>query len=237
MKIVVNHLTRMQKGCMCVAGLDLATGRHVRPMLQSQMRTSFLARHGGPFEMGAIVDLGWTKRVGQRPEIEDHLFHRSEARQIGDMAAGEFWQMLEAAAQPKLRLIFGDDLQQRGRRSYGVDVGKGAASLGCYVAASRPQLCIQRRGEQSRGRIRIEFSDGQYDFELGMTDVRLYGDDHVTPDDAVVQRTNQRLQSAAKVILSVGLTRPFRSTDDQSELHWLQVNNIHCQDDPCWRLD
>jgi hypothetical protein len=37
MQIVINHLTRMQRGFMCVAGVDLATGRHVRPVLASQL--------------------------------------------------------------------------------------------------------------------------------------------------------------------------------------------------------
>lgn len=45
-----------------------------------------------------------------------------------------------------------------------------------------------------------------------------------------------RLAAAAEVILSVGLTRLFMSTDDHARLHWLQVNNIHVADDPCWQL-
>jgi hypothetical protein len=38
------------------------------------------------------------------------------------------------------------------------------------------------------------------------------------------------------VILSVGLTRPFRKWGDSEERHWLQVNNIHLEDDPLWQL-
>jgi hypothetical protein len=32
-KIVVNHLTRMQQGYICVSGLKLGTCHHVRPIL------------------------------------------------------------------------------------------------------------------------------------------------------------------------------------------------------------
>ena len=32
MKIVVSHLTRMQRGTVCVAGLDVDSGQHVRPI-------------------------------------------------------------------------------------------------------------------------------------------------------------------------------------------------------------
>jgi hypothetical protein len=37
------------------------------------------------------------------------------------------------------------------------------------------------------------------------------------------------------VILSVGLTRPWRKQEDTAERHWLQVNNVHLQDNPLWR--
>jgi hypothetical protein len=235
-KLVVNHLTRMQKGFICVAGIDLATCQHVRPLLQSQMRKNMLAGHGGPFDMGCVIDLGWTKYIGTRPETEDYLFHRSEARSTGDMPADEFWALLKQLAKPKLGEIFGTDLVPRGPHSYAVDVGHGIASLGCYVTPSRPQLFLQQRDPLSRGRIRIQFRSGDYEFELGVTDIRLYRDDHVTPDPDVVQRVADRLQGGPEVILSVGLTRAFRGAADEPALHWLQINNIHFKDDPCWRL-
>ena len=34
MEILVTHLTRMKEQCICVAGIDLATGKHVRPVLE-----------------------------------------------------------------------------------------------------------------------------------------------------------------------------------------------------------
>ena len=236
MKLVVNHLTRMQKGFICVAGVDLATGQHVRPLLQSLMRKDMLVRHGGPFDMGRVVEFGWTKYIGTRPETEDYLFHRSEARSIGDMPADEFWELLRKLAKSKLGEIFGWDLSPRGPRSYAVDEGRGVASLGCYIPPTRPRLLLQQRDPLSRGRIRIQFESGQYEFDLGVTDVRLYRDDHVTPNPDMVQRVAGRLEDGPQVILSVGLTRAFRGAPDEPALHWLQVNNIHLADDPCWRL-
>lgn len=236
MRIVVNHLTRMQKGFICVAGVELATERHVRPMLQSQMRTRFLARYGGPFEIGEIVDLGWTKPIGEPPAVEDHLFHRSEARRAGDLGPDEFWQLLQRIARPTLREIFGDALGRQGPRSYGVAVGNGSASLGCYRPASLPRLFVQKRDAESHGRVRIELQAGDDQLDLGVTDIRLYGPDHYTPDPQTVDHINARLQAAASVILSVGLTRPFAGSDEREPCHWLQVNNLHFPDDPCWRL-
>ena len=226
----------MQKGFVCVAGVDLATGQHVRPVLRSLLRKALLARYGGPFDIGRVVDLGWTRYRGTRPETEDYLFHQSEARSMGDMPANEFWDMLCRLAKPKLGEIFGKDLQPRGPHSYAVDVGHGVASLGCYLPASCPHLFVEQRDAQSRGRIRMGFHAGDYSFELSVTDIRLYGDDHVTLAREVVERISRRLEDASGVILGVGLTRAFRGQADEPALHWLQVNNIHFADEPCWRL-
>src|SRR5260370_42124155 len=49
--LVINHLTRMQQGYICVAGVDLETGRHVRPVLRRRMGTVNLVRNGGLFDM------------------------------------------------------------------------------------------------------------------------------------------------------------------------------------------
>ena len=91
-----------------------------------------------------------------------------------------------------------------------------------------------RPGKPSQ--IRMQFSDGDYVLDCGVTDIRLYRDDHVTPDTKRVERVAKRLKSATGLILSVGLTRPYASSPDFSPVHWLQVNNIHLQDDPIWQL-
>src|SRR5262249_38600569 len=37
------------------------------------------------------------------------------------------------------------------------------------------------------------------------------------------------------VILSVGLARAFQASGDTARRHWLQVNNLHLEDDPVWK--
>jgi four helix bundle suffix protein len=233
MKIVVNHLTRMQKGFMCVAGVNLETGRHVRPLLRQQMRTTFLTRNGGLFDIGRIVDLGRTRYIGKPPEVEDHLFYPHNAAPCDDMAPPEFWRLLTKLAKPKLVEIFGPELHRRGRGSCAVELGHGIASLGCFVA-DNPRLILQEAN--GRHRIRMRFQSGSHEFDVPVTDIRLYGSDHVTPDRAIVSRTAERLESTASVVLSVGLTRPFKKTAAEPALHWLQVNNIHFAEDPVWQL-
>jgi len=71
---------------------------------------------------------------------------------------------------------------------------------------------------------------------LLLQDIRLFANDYVTPDMDVMKRVNERIQAGIGVILSVGLTRPFTPSPELAPQHWLQVNNIHLEDNPIWPL-
>jgi hypothetical protein len=79
MRIIVNHLTRMQPGYICVAGVDVSNGHHVRPVLRGRLTTDLLASKGGPFDMAALVDIGRVESCGHAPETEDYNFDPSTA--------------------------------------------------------------------------------------------------------------------------------------------------------------
>ena len=67
MQLLINHLTRMHGGHICLAGVDLETRQHVRPMLANDPVPFYLlARYGGPFEMARIVDLGLPRHAPSR---------------------------------------------------------------------------------------------------------------------------------------------------------------------------
>jgi hypothetical protein len=224
MQIVINHLTRMQKGFMCAAGVDPATGRHVRPVLASQLRTDMLACHGGPFELGFRVELGETRFVGKVPEIEDRQFEAAAARQRERVPPDEFWQLLTGLAAESLADIFGPDLQPFGAASCGVEEFHGLRSLGCYWA-HRPRIRLQATGDHTR--IRFDFSEGTRRYSVPVTDTRLYREDHVTPDGAGVERWQRDLNGCERLLVSVGLSRAYKSSDEAPAIHWLQVNNLH----------
>ena len=138
-------------------------------------------------------------------------------------------------SEPKLLNIFGEDLIAIGSSSCGVEVGKGAASLGCLMPKPYPRLYVRMRSDRP-DQIRMRFNDGDFHLDCSVTDIRLYRDDHVTPNERLVQRVVGRLQSDVEVILGMGLTRAYASRADFDPVHWLQVNNIHLQDDPTWQL-
>ncbi len=78
---------------------------------------------------------------------------------------------------------------------------------------------------------------GRIPLNVSVTDIRLYGADHVTPDPAAVSAAQAKLASSAEVLLSVGLTRAYSDwLSNQPPLHWLQVNNLHFVEEPLWNL-
>jgi hypothetical protein len=215
MRIVVNHLTRMQRGFICVAGLDMQTRQHVRPVMQRRLSTDFLLRQRGPFEMAHEVD------------------HR-HALSVRTLKPGDFWNLLRLASQPHLSDIFGAELSAT-EFACSVPSGQGKASLGCMVPVGRPTLYSNARLERA-DQIRMRFSDGVLRVDAAVTDIRLFANDYVTPDLVVMKQVNERIQAGIGVILSIGLTRPFTPSPERAPQHWLQVNNIHLEDNPNWAL-
>jgi hypothetical protein len=225
MRIIVNHLTRMQAGYICVAGVDVATGRHVRPVVQHRMGRSLLRRNGGPFDLGAVVDLGQTIAVGEPPSMEDHSFTPAGARRVKDASPDYFWRLLERVARDNLAEIFGDRLERHGR-TLALDAHTGVASLGVLRPAA-----TTLQYDPASGKLRLQLGDGDDLLSLSVTDLRLFEQDQVTPRQFVVDEIASRLSRGVGVLLSVGLTRLYRALGDSAHRHYLQANNIHLEDD------
>ncbi len=229
MQIVVNHLTRMQPGYICVAGIDPSNGQHIRPVLRSERLTrNLLALNGGPFGIASLVDLGPVKYCGQAPELEDHCFHFLNVRNLGIVSPERFWQLLQSTTHTSMVDIFGPAIQPF-RNGCIIDVGTGKASLGCLIPTNPPKLSLTRDA-----RIRAYITDGTFTVNLSVTDLRLCEADHKTPKEGLIRKINARIQSGTPVILSIGLTRPWKHPDDAVERHWLQVNNFHLKDNLPW---
>jgi hypothetical protein len=230
LKIVVNHLTRMQPGYICVAGLDLQTNAHVRPVLdRSRLTVNLLKRKGGPFDIAVVIDLGDTKPQGTPPEIEDHLFDPGQLTAVKELSAERFWKLLKSVSRSTITEIFGKKLQAQ-RKGCAVDEGTGSASLGCLLPAVPPEVFIN-----SWGNIRARINDGVFNVELSVTDLRFYKDDQHDIQPKVVTDVQRRIKKGIGVVISVGLARAFVAKGDNARRHWLQVNNIHLEDDPTWQ--
>jgi len=237
MRIVVNHLTRMRAGYICVAGVDVETGKHVRPVLaEGALPIDLLLRYGGPFDMARMVDLGAVRSSPEKPHVEDRVIVPSRLRSTGPLPAAEFWSVLQGLCGQTLRAIFGDDLVRVGGQSWAVPAGKGGVSLGCLRPKRGPSLRYLAAGRSGRPEVRIALDDAGMTLNAPVTDIRLYGDDHLTPRPDLVDSVARRLRRGEGVILGLGLTRPFASKPEADPLCWLQVTNIHLEGDPAWQL-
>ena len=213
-----------------MAGVDVNTLNHVRPVLRyGRLTTDLLRRNGGPLDIGSVVDLGPTAYAGHAPELEDHYFDPERAIWLFDDDPDDYWKFLNQMAQESLVEIFGPDLEQWDE-SCTVDVGEGHASLGCLAPEEQPWLYVDHRGA-----VRMVLECMTPSADLAVTDLRMYERDHKTPRVDLVTDVQSRIEAGAEVILSVGLTRAWRKQGDTAERHWLQINNIHLQDDPLWR--
>lgn len=238
MRVVVTHLTRMRRGFICAAGIDLHTGGHVRLLPRGrELGYPDLAAHGGLFEIGSVLDVGYAIPRGQPPETEDHEFVRRISRRVENLDGAQLWKRMKGISKTALVEIFGQDLKPIGHEHAAVEPGFGQVSLGVLSIYSdhRPELVIEHHDR--RDRIRIKLRTGRVPLNLSVTDVRLYGADHVTPDPAAVESAQERLAASAEILLSVGLTRAYSDwLSDQPPLHWLQVNNLHFVENPFWNL-
>jgi Dual OB-containing domain len=236
MKIAVTHLTRMERGYFCVAGVNIDTGTHVRPVQpMGRLRDNLCAQRGGPFDMATVVDLGLTRPIPSPPEVEDYEFTPSHARATKLIEPALFWGMLTHLSRPSLRTIFGPNLRCVGAGSAIVDQGAGMASLGCLRPLRQPSMYLRSRADKPP-QPRLRFSDGTFELDLSITDLRLVERDHQTVRGDVFDAAARRLDNGVPVLLSIGLTRPYSGDEDRAPVHWLQVNNLHFEDLPCWRL-
>src|SRR5215208_5579194 len=137
LQILVDHLTRMQPGYFCVAGVDVNTPRHIRPVLRrGRLTIELLSTGTGPFDVGSVVDLEPATYAGRAPELEAHHF---------DEDLGVYRDALHGVARESLEEIFGSALELWDE-SGTVDVGEGRASLGCLKPEKQPWLYVDHRG-------------------------------------------------------------------------------------------
>ena len=235
MRVAITHLTRMRNGHVCVAGVDIETLRHVRPVLPTrQLGVRELATRGGPFDLATVVELGTVTPTPARPAVEDHRFNPWQAAGLVPIPGPAYWDLLGRLARTKLRAIFGTRLEPHGAGGAALPEGIGSASLGCLAPTGRPRLRVIGRPDGSAA-LRMWLSDGELNASVSVTDLRLYQADRETPDLDAVSRVQAHLDSRERVLLSVGLTRAFARPGEASA-HWLQVNNIHVESTPSWRL-
>ena len=228
MAIVINHLTRMGAPRICVAGIDPTTNEHVRPVTDGRetLGRELLESEGGPFGLGAVVDIGEARPVPSPPETEDHLFSVPAATAVGQLSAGQYLGLLEDIAHDDLEAIFGPALERRGG-SYAIDEHTGEVSLGVLRPKLPPTLHVD-----GYGKLRMTLSDVEDPPRIVVTDIRFVEADHQTVRGDLVEAVNRRLSQETPALLMVGLARAWQAAGDDRARHWLQINGVCLLDDP-----
>jgi hypothetical protein len=228
MKVLITDLTRMYNGHVCAAGIELKSGKRVRPVLRGPLTTKMLSVWGGPFDIGNEIDLGRTHWCGDAPEVEDALFLPGAAKAKRQMTGPEFFSTLSSHLSSGLERI-GPELVREGQ-SLVTQSGRGRCSLVMTSAKGSVAVSTLPRPDEDgmvRNKVRYLRDDG---IELSVTDVRLYKRDMITPDEERVRWLQARLAEQPEVILCFGLGRPFNGR------HYLQLNNLHLSNAPDWRV-
>jgi hypothetical protein len=229
MHIVLSHLTRMEAPRICVAGIEAATGRHIRPTTgrSKPLTRALLAEERGPFALGALLELGDIRSNPNPPETEDHLFWPNRARLVGQLSPNRYLDLIRSNARHSLRAIFGEDLK-RYNRSYAIEAGRGSASLGILKLQRKADIRID-----SYGKLRLQLvRAGEMPAYLPVTDLRFVEADHSTIREDVVADVKTRMRRGIEVYLMLGLSRAFLGEGDDRERHWLQVNGLCMTDRP-----
>jgi hypothetical protein len=227
MQIIVNHLTRMKsQSRICLAGVDAATFQHVRPVTPATdlLTRELLRENGGPFGVGALVDLGEVQPCPNPPESEDHSFTPAQASAVEDLQGEVYLELLRDIGVADPVAGFGPELHEIRAGKFAVCAGEGQRSL-AVMPLEQGELRMRF------GNLYLHLDTPHARADVRVTDVRFYEPDHTTIRRSVVEDVNSRLKRGVEAHLMMGLARPLE--DKQAgEVQWLMANGLCLADRP-----
>ncbi len=232
MQIVVNHLTRMHEGRICVAGINPVSRRHVRPVPEfgETFERGLLAANGQQLRVGALVDLGDVSPRPDLPHSEDQVTSLSELRLVRYLDRAEYLRALESVRVYSLTDAFGTELDHSGR-SFTLKEGTGKRSLAVLRKNTREiKVEIKKNRKTGKETVRLACRLAGKRVNLSLTDLRLYKrEDETTLDREMIGKLQDQLAQANSCYLMLGLGRAW-SPDQSEPVHWLQANGIAVAD-------
>ncbi len=232
MQIVVNHLTRMKGGRICVAGINPESRRHVRPVPEfgETFERALLAANGAELRVAALVDLGDVSPRPDPPHSEDQVTSLSELRLVRYLDRAEYLRALESVRVYSLTDAFGTELDHSGR-SFTLTRGTGKRSLAVLRKNTR-EITVEVRKQPKTGedRVRLVCRLAGKRVNLSLTDLRLYKrEDETTLNREMIGKLQRELAQAKSCYVMLGLGRAW-SKDESEPVHWLQANGLAVAD-------
>lgn len=213
---------------ICLAGIDIESKQHLRPVTDRDhpLTRELLAEEGGPFQLGAVVELGPLEPRPVQPETEDQSFDPENAHRVGLLDTDEYLALVDDLAENSLGEAFGEDLVRLGKKR-AVEAGKGDRSLGCVRSRLTAELFVDDRS----GKLQLRLSDPDGAAYIPVNDLRFYEEDHKTLRAGLAEDVQRRLEHGVSAWIMLGLARALEGWEGVW-WHWLQVNGICLEDSP-----
>ncbi len=225
-QIAITDLTRMQRGCVCVAGYD-REGKCYRPVLPPPgiSEINLFDKNNKPIVYPfAVVEYDFLFPDPQPPHTEDFVYDTSCVTLIKNVPHRQ--RVLEMALFDRVEAIFEQPIHD----DFGFYVMDkcGARSIGTIVPKTIVQVKYEM-GKEDRWDYRLLFYDGSDRFfRLKITDLTWHyycdslRDENHEPGQ-IAQELTQLLKKR-KIYLRIGLSRGWSEYPDRC---YLQVNAIH----------
>jgi hypothetical protein len=224
--IVVTDLTRMQRGMVCIAGIDDA-GRCIRPVLsQPGIPETALYNQGQPVIFpSARVEFFLLRPRPQPPHTEDVYFVEGSPHFIERVE--DFEDVLKKSFFASVQRIFDQPIIHD--PGYSVMDCAGPRSIGTIRPGKITQVIYTHEAANDAWDYRLTFEDGEGEiYRLKITDLtwHYYCDSlrerHFTPD-RIAEKLTEELKSKS-IYLRIGLSRGWNKYPERC---FLQVNGIH----------
>ena len=225
--LAITDLTRMQRGCVCVAGYDSDRCCR-RPVLSPPgLRETSLFAQGRPIIFPfAVVEYDWVCPRPQPPHTEDYLYNPAAIRFIRRVKDENRERLLRVSLFESVEAIFEQPIHD----DWGFYVleGCGPRSIGTILPADIIEVKYEQE-ETGKWDYRLSFVD-RHDrvYRLKITDLtwHYYCDSQRNENqtsEQVAAKLSQMLMGR-QVYLRIGLARHWPKFPERC---YLQVNAIH----------
>lgn len=226
--IVITDVTRMQRGCVCIAGYD-QHGQCLRPVLPPpgiHENMLYLGQRPVIFP-SAKVEFEFTQPTPQPPHTEDIRYDPASVRFVERQPEQRWRKMLEATLSKSVSAIFEQPIHSE-HGHYIMD-GQGSRSLGTVRPARILKTIHEFSQDSQKWKYRIGFVDSeQVTYWLTVTDLtwRYFHDQQRqagrTPGDVANEMT--ALLKSKEVLLRIGLARGWEEYPDRC---YIQLTGVY----------
>lgn len=230
MEILITDLTYMKNG-ICVAGIDINTGKNVRPVLNFKHIQQEYAEEKNIVPC-AIVEFNVFQRENiQKPHIEDVVFVPHDTRFIRFVTQNEWKNYMDKYSSDSLQSAFNNCITE----NKGIPPLSDCGSL-AIVRAQNIKVNFFDSDTDAvlpfKCRVSFHCNSGQYNLpvtDLQFIDYCIERFDRGDSRQTVKAEIEKVINESSYIFLRIGLTRPFKKAVDADELCYLQINGIYTE--------